>query len=115
MKLKSYPEQMVRKRIQSNALVSHHLGRHHVLVGTGQRMEMERTVPIDPIPSQRYSEDSVGPLEIDACHVVVSIAGLQVEEVVVDPPRLVGHPRINNQTIGCHVGDIGEGVLAVAS
>jgi len=95
-----------------DAGVLHDVRGHAELPGAGQRVEVQRPVPVLLDRGQRHAEYAVGPLEVLAAHVEVAGQRVEVEVVVLDAPRRVGREAVHDQSVTAQVGHVRERVVA---
>lgn len=99
--------------VRRDAGVLHDPGGHAKLPGAGQRVEVQRPVPVLLVDRpQGHAEYPVGPLEVVAAHVEVTGQRVEVEVMVLDAPRGVGRETVHDQPVTAQVGYVSVGVRA---
>jgi len=98
--------------LRRDAGVLHDARGHAELPGAGQRVEVQRPEPVVLHRRQGHAEYAVGPLEVVAAHVEVTGQRVEVEVMVLHPPRGVGREAVHHQPVSAQVRDVGERVVA---
>lgn len=97
-------------------LVAEHAGGHLELAVTGQGTEVQRAVSVVANGREGESEDTLfTPLEVQTGHVEVAAKGIGEEETVLEAPRFVLHPRVDDESVTQLVGHVGEGVITAGT
>lgn len=98
--------------VRRDAGVLNDVGGHAKLPGAGQRVEVQGPVPVLLDRGQGHAEYAVGPLEVLTAHMEVTGQRVEVEEVVLDPPRRVGRETVHDQPVSAQVRYVRESVVA---
>lgn len=98
--------------VRGDTGVLHDVRGHAKFPGAGQRVEVQRPVPVVPYRRQGHAEYTVGPLEVHATHVVVAGQRVEVEVMVLDPPGRVCGEAVHHQPVAAQVRDVGKRVVA---
>lgn len=82
--------------VRRDASILDDLRGHGKLSGTGQRMEVQSSEPVVPDRWQGHAEYPVGPLEVMAAHVEITVQRVEVEIMVLHSPGRVGRQAVHH-------------------
>lgn len=80
-----------------------------------ERVEEQSSESVESYRRQTHAEYSLlAPLEVQAADVVIPSERVRHEIAVIEPPRLVQLPGVDDETVAEFVGHVGEGIVAAA-